>query len=267
MKTGILEKMTVSLIDGMAHYILTLSEDQIKMNDLVGQHIKMHFNQEIYCSNCNKLIKKVFSSGCCYPCSLKLAACDLCILKPELCHYFKGTCKEPEWGEQNCLIPHFVYIANSSGLKVGITRHTQTPTRWIDQGASSALPIIKVNNRLQSGLVEKLFSSEVNDKTDWRKMLKGPPDPINLNEKREELFMLLGQEIDQLEGVNVLENEKEVNINYPVLIYPEKVASRSFDKTNIIEGKLLGIKGQYLILETGVLNIRSHSSYKIQLEF
>jgi hypothetical protein len=266
-KIGTLYKMNVSLVDTIAQYHLKLSDELISVNDLIGHAISMRFTHEIICSHCGNKTKKAYSGGHCYPCSLKLASCDLCILKPELCHYAAGSCREPKWGEEHCMIPHFVYLANSSGLKVGITRHTQIPTRWIDQGASSALPIIQVNNRLQSGMVEKLFSSEVDDKTDWRKMLKGPPEEIDLSEKRDELFELLGNEIDQLVGVKVLDNEKEVSIKYPVLEYPQKVTSLSFDKTELIKGKLLGIKGQYLILDCGVLNIRNHTSYKIQMEF
>lgn len=267
MKSGLLEKMTVSLVDGMAIYQLNLGEEYIPMNELVGQEIRMQFTQEILCAHCGKKTKKSYSGGHCYPCSIILASCDMCILKPELCHYTKGTCREPKWGEENCMIPHFVYLANTSGIKIGITRHTQVPTRWIDQGASSALSIIKVQTRLQSGLVEKLFASEIDDKTDWRKMLKGSPEKIDLINKRDELFELLGNELDQLDGITVLDNEQETSINYPVIKYPEKVASLSFDKNEIITGKLMGIKGQYLILDTGVLNIRNHTSYKIQMEY
>lgn len=268
MKSGIIQdKMAVSLIDGMAHYQLNLSGDLIAMNSLIGEKIQIQFTQEIFCSHCGKKTKKSFSQGYCYPCSTKLASCDMCILKPELCHYAKGTCREPQWGEENCMIPHFVYLANSSGLKVGITRHTQIPTRWIDQGASFALPIIKVNTRLQSGLVEELFASEISDKTDWRKMLKGIPQEIDLEAKRDELFELLGPELDNFENLEVLDKERVVEINYPVNAYPEKVTSLSLDKNELITGKLLGIKGQYLILDSGVINIRNHTSYKIQMEF
>lgn len=267
MKTGILEKMSVNLVEGLAEYRLKLNDEFIFMNELVGRKISLHFTQEIICSHCGRQTKKSYSGGHCFPCSQKLAACDMCIVKPELCHFHKGTCREPEWGQQNCMIPHFVYLANSSGLKVGITRTGQIPTRWIDQGATCALPIIKVKTRLQSGVVEKLFASEVHDKTDWRKMLKGTPLEIDLCEKRDELFELLGAELDQISDIEILEKEKEVTIKYPVEAYPEKVTSLSFDKHETISGILKGIKGQYLILDSGVLNIRNHASYKIQMEF
>jgi hypothetical protein len=268
MKSGIIQdKMAVKLVGDMAHYQLDLSGELILMNELVGEQIQIHFTQEIKCSHCGKKTKKSYSGGHCYPCSMKLASCDLCILKPELCHFALGTCREPNWGEQNCMIPHFVYLANTGAIKVGITRHTQIPTRWIDQGASFALPIIKVNTRLQSGLVEQLFASEISDKTDWRKMLKGIPEEIDLEQRRDELFELLGSELDNFLNIEVLEKEKVAAINYPVAQYPEKVSSLSLDKNELIKGKLLGIKGQYLILDTGVINIRNHCSYKIELEY
>jgi hypothetical protein len=65
-------------------------------------------------------------------------------MKPETCHYHLGTCREPDWAQNHCFRPHIVYLANSSGVKVGITRKTQIPTRWLDQGASQALPIFEV---------------------------------------------------------------------------------------------------------------------------
>lgn len=171
------------------------------------------------------------------------------------------------------MIDHYVYLANSSGLKVGITRTSQIPTRWIDQGAVAAVPIMKVGTRHLSGLFEKLISSEINDKTDWRKMLKGEQVIIDLEEKRDEIFQLFGEDIDRMERelgsdkISILENETPVAIDYPVTKFPEKVTSMSLDKHEVVGGELLGIKGQYLIFNTGVINIRSHTGYKVKVEY
>ena len=118
----------------------------------------------------------------------KLAQCDICIVRPEKCHYHEGTCREPDWADDHCMQPHIVYLANSSGVKVGITRHTQIPTRWIDQGASQALQIFRVPHRYLSGLVEVALKEHVSDRTDWRRMLKGSPKPVDLEQRRDELF-------------------------------------------------------------------------------
>lgn len=267
-----LDKMSVSLENGKAIYRLATADGDVLMNDLIGRDFKIFSMSEINCTHCGKKTAKSYSGGYCYPCSIKLAECDMCILRPETCHFDKGTCRQPDWGLAQCMIPHYVYLANSSGLKVGITRTTQIPTRWIDQGATQALPILKVGTRYQSGVFEKLFSSEVNDKTDWRKMLKGAALEIDLEEKRDELFELFGEDIDSLEGkfgsdhVSILEREPVVEISYPVEVYPEKVTSFSLDKAQVVGGKLLGIKGQYLIFDVGVINIRSHTGYKVHLE-
>jgi len=269
---GNLDKMRTDLVDGKANYYFVQSENETFLNPHIGKNIRLTFLNEINCTSCGKQTKKSYGGGYCYPCTLKLAECDMCILKPEQCHFHLGTCREPEWGKEHCMIDHIVYLANSSGLKVGITRHTQIPTRFIDQGAVEALPIIRVKTRYHSGLVEKLLSSELKDKTDWRKMLKGEKVDLSLEEMRDEVFENFASDLDSLENkyaglsLEFLERESIIDINYPVLKYPEKVTSMSFDKTSVIEGKLEGIKGQYLIFDKGVINIRTHTGYKVKLE-
>jgi hypothetical protein len=261
--SGRLSKM-VSYPDLPVKYQLMLGEVQFDLNNLIGSEVTLSYSGKIFCGNCGKSTKKSYNQGYCFPCTIKLAACDLCILKPELCHYDKGTCREPVWGEEHCLKPHVVYLANSSGLKVGITRRTQVPTRWIDQGATQALPIIEVKKRLTSGLIEVIFKKHIADKTDWRKMLRGPSEEVNLLEWKEKLLTLVE---DDLKGheYTVL-NEPEYKFNYPVDLYPEKVSSLNLEKVPVVKSKLLGIKGQYLIFEAGVLNVRSHSGFEVTIE-
>jgi len=270
---GHLSKMVTSLVtdSSLASYQMVLDEQHVDMTPLIGQSVQFQFAGEIHCQACNRLTKKSYSGGFCYPCSQNLAQCDLCIMKPETCHYEAGTCREPEWGESFCMQDHIVYLANSSGVKVGITRVNQMPTRWIDQGAIQALPIFKVKTRYQSGLVEVAFKSQVSDRTDWRKMLKGGNESIDLIAKRDELFSACQNQITELQqrfGADAIEPLKEakvLEISYPVQQYPEKIKSHNFDKTPEISGVLQGIKGQYLILDTGVLNIRKFSGYHITM--
>ena len=204
------------------------------------------------------------------------AACDMCIMKPETCHYHLGTCREESFAQEVCFQPHIVYLANSSALKVGITRLGQMPTRWLDQGATQALPIMKVGSRRLSGQLEVMFGTQVADKTDWRKLLKGEAEPLNLIEVRDELLNEFEPQIEQIrdefsmsldfnENVEILENELPREFIYPVDIYPEKIKSHNLDKTPIIRGKLQGIKGQYLIMDTGVINIRKYTGYEIKI--
>jgi len=171
------------------------------------------------------------------------------------------------------MIPHYVYLSNTSGLKVGITRFNQIPTRWIDQGAVAGLPILKVATRFQSGVLEEMISGYLNDKTDWRKMLKGDIPQLDLSAERDSLFEQMGADFDEMESrfekgqIEILEDGVQVNISYPVLEYPKTLKSLKLESSPKISGTLLGIKGQYLLLNCGVINIRSHSGYFVDLEF
>ena len=257
-----LSKMKTDL-SGQLSYKLGQDDQFIDFTQWVGKNISLKFTGSIFCENCGKKTKKSYSQGHCYPCTLKLASCDLCTLKPETCHYDKGTCREPEWALTHCFQPHIVYLANSSGLKVGITRESQIPTRWIDQGATQALAILRVKDRVTSGKVETIFKKYVNDKTDWRKMLKGSSEELDLKEQAKELLEKAAGELAEF-SFEVLDQE-EVNITYPVLNYPEKVKSVGLDKNPEISGVLQGIKGQYLIFENSVINIRAHSGYEVTI--
>ncbi len=270
--SGQLTKMDVKLAAGnQADYSMRLGEQSMAMNPLLGQMVTLRFQGQINCVHCQRLTKKSFSGGFCYPCSQRLAQCDMCFLKPELCHFEQGTCREPEWGEAVCMQDHIVYLANSSGLKVGITRLNQVPTRWIDQGATQAIPIFRVSSRYQSGLVEVMFKEWVSDRTDWRKMLKGDAEPLDLAAERDRLFAEAETSINDLQqqfgeaAITQLPAEPEQQIQYPVLEYPKKVSSFNFDKTAEVSGQLEGIKGQYLIFDTGVINIRKFSGYQVEM--
>lgn len=268
---GVLSKMAAQLGEPV-EYALRLGEAVLPLNEHLGKTIRLRFTGKIQCTHCGRATKKSYSQGYCYPCSQKLAACDLCIVKPELCHYDKGTCREPEWGEAHCMQSHIVYLANASGVKVGITRHTQIPTRWIDQGAMQAIPVFQVKSRFQSGLLEIGLKKHVSDRTDWRRMLKGPAEALDLLQYKVQLKEAESHLLDDLrarfgeQAVIECDDQPPVDIIYPVLSYPEKVKSLGFDKLPDISGLLEGIKGQYLLLSTGVLNIRKHTGYVVEVE-
>ena len=265
---GALSKMSTRL-EQPVQYSLRLGEQDLDLNALLGQGVRLEYLGAIHCSHCGRKTKKSFSQGYCYPCFSKLAQCDTCIMSPERCHYAAGTCREPAWGEQFCMTEHVVYLANSSGAKVGITRATQVPTRWIDQGATQALPIMRVATRQQSGLVEDVLRSQVTDRTNWRAMLKGEAAPLDLAQLAGEIFeachdgITTLQERFGLQAIQPLSDLAVVDIAYPVLAYPAKVASFDLEKTPVVEGTLQGIKGQYLIFDTGVINIRKFTAYQL----
>jgi len=267
--SGHLSKMQVQLAE-QVQYLLPLDDQRLPLNQLLGKPVRLEYLGDIHCTHCGRRSKKSFSQGYCYPCFRKLPQCDTCIMSPEKCHYHQGTCRDPAWGEQYCFADHFVYLANSSGVKVGITRGSQVPTRWIDQGATQALPIFRVQSRRQAGLIEDCLREHVADRTHWQKMLKGNSEPVDLAQIRDTLLAQSEPELNMLEqefGLQALQrlyHEAIVDINFPVLEFPEKVKSFNLDKQPLVEGLLQGIKGQYLILDTGVINIRKYTAYNVQ---
>ena len=268
---GIVRKMR-SRLGQPVSYSARLSDNEIALNPLIDQQLKLIFSGGIYCIHCNRKTNKSFNQGYCYPCFQKLAQCDSCIIHPERRHLEQGTCREPAWGEKYCMQDHIVYLANSSGLKVGITRATQIPTRWIDQGATQALAIMRVRSRLQSGTLEMAFKQHVADKTNWRDMLKGKPNELDMAGERERLLNLCEEDIRELAArfgffaISILKGIDPVSIDYPVKTYPEKITSLNFDKEPVVFGTLKGIKGQYLIFDSGVINLRRFSGYEVELQ-
>ena len=267
---GCLEKMTTQLAEPVS-YRLPIGDAELDLTPLIGRQIKLRYSGQIFCVHCRKKTGKSFNQGYCYPCFIKLAQCDMCIMKPETCHYAAGTCREPSWGEEFCFQPHIVYLANSSGIKVGITRQSQIPTRWIDQGAVQAIPVFQVTSRYISGLVEVVLAQHVSDKTSWQQMLKNNVQPLDLVVLRDELLATCAAELFAIseqfgvDAVHFMADAKVVDIHYPVLQYPVKVKSFNLDKDSEVSGVLQGIKGQYLLLDTGVINIRKFSGYEVEV--
>ena len=268
--SGRLAKMLIEKTEPLS-YTLSVGDEQLDMNAFLGKKIRIISNGEIRCAHCQRRTNKSFNQGYCFPCFKKLAQCDRCMMSPELCHFSQGTCREPEWAEQFCMQEHIVYLANSSGLKVGITRHTQVPTRWMDQGAIQALPIFSVSTRQLSGLVEVIMKEWVADKTNWRKMLKHDVVEIDLAQERDRLFELAEAPLANLrsqypdEKISQLESGEVWRFEYPSLQWPEKIKTFNLEKQSIVEGKLLAIKGQYLILDSGCFNVRKHTSFDVSL--
>ncbi|MGE4259294.1 DUF2797 domain-containing protein [Shewanella sp.] len=265
---GTLDKMAVSLDDtGLAQYALRVGQQQLPLNPLLGKTLTLQFTGRILCCHCGKPTQKSYAQGHCFVCMQKLASCDMCIMKPETCHFSQGTCREPQWGLEHCFVPHFVYLANTSGIKVGITRHTQLPTRWLDQGATQGMPLFRVNSRYLSGLIEITLAQLIADKTNWQAMLKGDNDALDIAAEAASLLPQIHDRLHELDSTKQFMIEPltaaTTHIHYPVLQYPTKVNSLNFDKTATVTGTLQGIKGQYLLFDTGVINIRKFTGYEV----
>jgi hypothetical protein len=244
-------------------YTLPLGDENIEMNALLGKELVLIYKEQINCIHCGRKTSKSFFQGYCYPCFKKLPQTDEGVLHPEKCQSHLGISRDMEWAKVHDLIDHFVYLAITSGLKVGVTRHTQIPTRWIDQGAVKAIRLAKTPHRNLAGLIEVELKTHLADKTNWRNMLKNVYDEtIDLNAEKLRIQEVISEEFQQF-----ITNDTEIiELNYPVLSYPSKIKSLSFDKTSDFQGKLIGIKGQYLIFEGGVVfNVRKHNGYLMEL--
>lgn len=280
---GICHKMHADLVDQRitehqteqadVSYTFILDKSKVDFPFSLGEKIQIEWTGQIFCTACGAKTPKSYAQGHCFKCFKTKAECDLCIMKPETCHHHLGTCREEDFAQRVCFQPHIVYLANSSALKVGITRISQMPTRWLDQGASQALPIMQVGSRRLSGQLEVMFGELVADKTNWRALLKGTAEPLDLIQIRDDLLTQFAPKIEQIrqefnansETISVLEQERVKEFIYPVLEYPTKIKSHNLDKTPLVEGTLQGIKGQYLILDTGVINMRKYTGYDIIL--
>ena len=265
--TGNLHKMRVALQSPVS-YELSLGEQVLDLNAQLGKQLSIEYLDQISCIHCGRATKKSFSQGYCYPCFTSLAQCDLCIVSPEKCHFHLGTCREPDWAQDHCMKPHVIYLSNTSGVKVGITRESQVPTRWIDQGAVEALPAMRVSSRYHAGLIETAFKQHLNDKTNWRKMLKNELEEVDLPAVFSDAWNQVEPQLDAdlREDVELLDEKMSaVEINYPALSYPEKISSFNLDKNPVVAGVLEAIKGQYLLFDGGVINIRKFSGYLVRI--
>jgi len=246
-------------------YSLKAGSDLIVLNDLIGKEIQLKFNNKIYCIHCGKQTKTSFGQGFCYPCFISVPEAEDCVLRPELCTAHMGHARDMEYAKDHCLIDHYVYMALSGGLKVGVTRFTQKPVRWIDQGASHAIIVAKTPNRFIAGSIEVALKHHFHDKTNWRKMLSSEGDSdFNLLSEKQKALGFLHSDFKKYE----MEDNEITALKYPVSSYPTKIKSVGFDKQVEISGILSGIKGQYLLFTSGeVLNIRKHGGYQVEFSY
>lgn len=256
-------KMQTAL-ENPVQYKLNFDEHIIPMNAQIGKKISIHHTGQIHCINCGRKTKKSYFQGYCYPCYISLPQTDPGIINPEKNQAHLGISRDMEWSKKHDLIDHIVYLALSGGLKVGVTRHTQVPVRWIDQGAHSVVKLARTPHRNLAGQIEVALKKHLNDKTNWRAMLTNKKDgEPDLTEARQKAIKLLPDDFLQY----IEEDNTITKIQYPVDEYPEKVKSINLDKNPNFTGTLQGIRGQYWFFEQGqVINIRKYNGYEIELD-
>lgn len=257
---GVLLKMQTENTDPI-QYFLDMDSDIINMNQLIGREISFNF-EHYQCLGCGK-DKKIFRQGYCYDCFYDLPQAGDWIMRPELSKaHLDIPDRDLTYEKKVQLQPHIVYLANSSNVKVGVTRKTQVPTRWIDQGAHEAIEIVEVPNRYLAGITEVALKEHVSDITNWRKMLTNNIAEANLMEWRDKLKEYIPQEATEY----FIGNNKETSLQFPVEKYPTKVKSLNLEKTPNYKGELTGIKGQYLLFnDNTVFNVRNHEGSVVTL--
>mgnify|MGYP001826653887 FL=1 len=271
--TGTLKKMGVEAADPVEYRLRDgwfepgkRAEDH-PLNRYLGGELQILFTGDINCVACGRGTKKTFGPGYCFPCSQNRAEADICIVRPELCHHGEpgNPCRDEEFAQSQCFQPHILYCSLTSGVKVGITRKPNVPSRWIDQGATAAIPVAQLPDRRAVGLVEKRLSDAGHeDKTHWTKMLKGEvKEGADLESAAESVVAQL--EEWGVEGVFSELERLEHRFVYPVEVWPTKVKSFNLDKDPLAGGVLQGIKGQYLIFDGGVINVRKYTGYRVEI--
>ena len=246
-------------------YRATWQDNIIHFNELIGKEISIKFTGLMICKSCNKQTKKFFGEGFCFTCFNNSPENSPCILKPELCQGHLGIGRNSEWEEKYHNQPHIVYLAATDHVKVGVTRSSQIPTRWIDQGASSAIIFAETPNRYEAGKLEVELKAFYTDKTNYRKMLQNEIDEnIDLIEEKWQTVEQLPSDLQTF----ISENDTITELTYPVLNFPKSVHVLNLEKNPLIKGVLTGIKGQYLLFENDfAMNIRRHTGYDIDLTF
>lgn len=258
---GTLTKMQTEFANPIQYY-LVFENSFLNMNQLLDKNIEISF-QGYQCLNCGKK-KKIYRQGFCYDCFYSSPAVGDWIMKPELSTAHLGIQdRDLVYEEKVQLQPHIVYLALSSEVKVGVTRKTQMPTRWIDQGATQAISIVEVPNRYLAGITEVALKNHFADKTNWRKMLQNDVVQVDLIAEKLKVQNWIPTDVQEY---FYSEKNDLYEMNFPVLEYPKKINSLSLDKIPNFQGKLTGIKGQYLIFEDGtVFNVRSFEGYVVQI--
>jgi hypothetical protein len=259
---GTVRKMRTELKE-VVQYFLPLGNSEVYMNELIGSEINIKHTGAINCIRCDRLIRNSFAQGYCYPCFISAPETEECVLRPELCRAHEGVARDMEFAASHCLIDHYVYLAQTPGIKVGVTRSTQIPTRWIDQGADRAVRLARTPNRYTAGLLEVALKDIFPDKTSWKQMLSGKTIlDTDLIQEKGNALELMPFDLRQY----FIENDEIAEITYPVLSFPSGIKSINMDKTKEFSGRLNGIKGQYLIFEDGrVINIRKYGGYYLAI--
>ena len=266
---GVLQKMRVAASSPVAYALVDARPgaegDAQPLNPLIGRRLDLRFEGVYVCTACGRSPERVYDNGYCEDCVKTRADADICMMRPERCHFGDpdNPCRDESFGLERCFQPHYLYASLTSDVKVGITRRANLPTRWIDQGAAAAVTLALLPSRKAVGEVEHALAETFKDRTHWMNMLRGSPDPAQLDDT----VAQIDARLIELGAPGVLPPEARLRMSftYPLETRPGRLKTVQLWRTPRIESTLLGIKGQYLIFEDCVLNVRRHSGFHIEL--
>lgn len=243
-------------------YSLRIGDETLALNALIGEGLSITWLGPGACRHCGAALAGRYGGGYCYPCFRRLAVCDLCVMAPSRCHYHLGTCREPDWGEANCMRSHVVYLADSGGLKVGLTRHASGVPRWVEQGAFAGLVIAAAPTRRAAGDLEAALAARVADKSDWRRQVTGRRAGVCLAEEADRLVRAVGE----CPGGARWQIGREVAIDYPVRRFLRRAVRLALPADSPVVGRLVGIVGSFLLFDYGALNLGEYNGCDVVVE-
>jgi hypothetical protein len=255
---GVLTKMEVESTSPI-NYFLHLGDEFVKVNDCIGKTIQ--FDLIGYqCLSCGDNAS-IFRQGLCKKCFFESPQAGSWIMKPEESKaHLDIEDRDLAFEKKMQLQPHIVYLSNTGGVKVGVTRKSQVPTRWIDQGAHQAMAFLEVPNRYLAGVAEVALKAHISDKTQWKTMLSQPEQSRDLIQQFNALKAYLPDEVQPY----VIDELQVEELNFPYTPDGQLGVRQSLSENEPLKGKLKGIKGQYLIFDDySIFNVRSSEGYVV----
>ena len=260
---GVVKKMVTELSTPI-NYFIEFEDNFIHLNQFIDKLFKFECTG-YSCLSCSES-QNLYRQGFCKSCFFESPLAGDWIMRPELSKaHLNIADRDLDYEKKIQLQPHVVYLSNTGRIKVGVTRKSQIPYRWIDQGAHEAVELLQTPNRFLAGEAEVALKKYMSDKTNWRSMLKNERDSSNIKSSKDHAKNFIPSNLLHyfIDASNVL------SIDFPVVEYPDNPKSIKLNKDSFFSGILKGVKGQYLIFEKNqVLNYRAHEGhiFKIEIE-
>ncbi len=257
-------KMILSVSQPAVRAWMPLGRHLVDVNALIGKPLRLSWPGMAECQSCGGIFSELHAQGFCKKCFFDSPLAGASIVRPELSTAHLGKAdRDLEFERAYQLQPHTVYLADSGGIKVGVTRTRQQVTRWLDQGATRAKVLAITENRYEAGLIEVALKAHFSDKTDWRKMLAGLSFDAEFSAAVDRALGAIPAELQRFAVTDGLEHRAHWSLAPGFSAKSVKLSQPG----DVLEGVLAGQRGQYLGFADGrALNVRSHEGLFLSLE-